>query len=150
MNKILLLLVISFLTSASLAVAHGVTYKIAENTAVAVQFGYAGGESMSYATTKVFGPESSEDLEFQNGRTDALGRFAFVPNLPGLWRVVATDNLGHRGTIEVNIDQGDQGLVLGGSSATMEQDSPWLKIVFALSILANLAFMAGYKKRRKQ
>jgi nickel transport protein len=137
---------VSLLLLASLAHAHGVTYGICDEHAMAVRFGYAGGEPMSYVEVKVFGPESPPDLEFQNGRTDGRGVFAFVPDRQGPWRVEAWDNLGHKGTMAVIVEQSNTGLKAGNQLETIES-SVVMKILLALSIIANLTFVIAFIKR---
>lgn len=138
---------VSLLLWASLVYGHGVTYGICDEHAMAVRFGYAGGEPMSYVEAKVFGPESPPDLEFQNGRTDARGVFAFVPDRPGPWRVEAWDNLGHKGNIKVIVEQSNTGLKAGIQAKTIKNGSALIKILLALSVIANLAFVIAFIKR---
>lgn len=138
---------VSLLLWASLAHGHGVTYSICDEHAMAVRFGYAGGEPISYVEVKVFGPESPPDLEFQNGRTDARGVFAFVPDRPGPWRVEAWDNLGHKGSIEVIVEQSNSGLKAGSQIETRRDGSAVIKTLLALSVIANLAFVIAFIKR---
>ena len=138
---------VSLLLWASLAHGHGVTYGLCDEHAMVVRFDYAGGEPMSYVEAKVFGPESPPDLEFQNGRTDARGVFAFVPDRPGPWRVEAWDNLGHKGSIEVLVEHSSTGLNAGSQVETIKNDSAVIKILLALSVIANLAFVIAFIKR---
>ena len=44
---------------------------------VLVQFAYSSGEQPTYAKVEVYSP-ADDKVEFQNGRTDAQGRFAFM------------------------------------------------------------------------
>lgn len=134
----------------SLAYGHGVTYGICDEHAMAVRFIYAGGEPMSYVEAKVFGPESPPDLEFQNGRTDARGVFAFVPDRPGSWQVEAWDNLGHKGSIEVIVEQSNTGLKVGSQIETINDSSAVIRILLALSVIANLAIVIAFIKRPRQ
>jgi nickel transport protein len=140
----------SLLLWASLAYGHGVTYGICNEHAMAVRFGYAGGEPMSYVEVKVFGPESSPDLEFQNGRTDARGVFAFVPDRPGPWHVEAWDNLGHKGSIKVVVEESNTGWKAGSQVETTRNGSIVIKCLLAMSIIANLAFVIALIKRPSQ
>lgn len=149
MRKISFAIMIAVIIAASLAHGHGVTYGIFEERAMAVRFGYAGGEPMSYVEAKVFGPESSPDLEFQNGRTDARGVFAFVPDRPGTWQVVAWDNLGHKGSMEVVVGQDNAGLRFQSQAGGMKDGPAIVRILFALSVIGNLAFVIAYIKRPK-
>ena len=118
--------------------------------AMAVRFGYADAEPMSYVEAKVFGPDSPSDLEFQNGRTDARGVFAFVPNRPGLWRVEAWDNLGHKGRIEVVVEQSNNGLKAGSQVETIKEGSVVIRFLLALSVIANLAFVIAFIKHPRK
>lgn len=76
--------------------AHGVriTRMEKENTVV-FQAAYDGAEPMAFASVIILGP-GDPPVEFQSGWTDARGRFAFVPNGPGRWRVSVDDGMGHR------------------------------------------------------
>jgi nickel transport protein len=63
--------------------------------AVALEFFYSDGEKMSYREVRVFSPRD-EKFAAQTGRTDEAGRFAFVPDCPGEWRVIVRDEKGHQ------------------------------------------------------
>ncbi len=56
---------------------------------------YSGGQPVSGAEVKIFSPADSEK-EFQAGRTDANGVFAFVPDTAGEWGFIVDDGMGHR------------------------------------------------------
>jgi len=60
---------------------------------VTAQFG--GTEPAAFCQVVVFSPAKA-DAEFQTGRTDARGRFAFQPDVSGRWRVIIDDEMGHR------------------------------------------------------
>lgn len=82
--------------------AHGVAHEVLE-TATGVQATYADGTPMEYCDVAVFSPASG-DVEFQTGTTDRHGRFAFVPDTFGAWKVTVDDGMGHRVTAEVTVD----------------------------------------------
>ena len=82
------------LLTAGTVQAHGLGIMEESAKAVVVRAAYSDGEPLAYAEFKVFGPGSSTQ-EFQAGRTDALGRFAFTPDVPGQWTVHAADGMGH-------------------------------------------------------
>ena len=44
---------------------------------------------------KIYSPADTEE-EFQTGRTDANGVFAFVPDTAGEWGFIVDDGMGHR------------------------------------------------------
>ena len=78
------------------AQAHALLAKeLASGDARVVAFSYSTGDVAAYAEAKLYGPDSA-DVEFQNGRTDAQGRFAFLPDKPGTWTIVVADNMGHK------------------------------------------------------
>ena len=117
------------------AYGHGVTHGFIHEGAVAVQFSYSGGEPFSYCQVKVFGPGDDPDLEFQNGRTDARGVFAFVPDRTGTWRMVAWDESGHRSEVTYEQTASDKSAPV----PTMNlQKNKVFKVLLGLSILANI------------
>lgn len=128
-----------------------------------VQFAYAGGEQPTYAKVEVYSPADSK-VEFQNGRTDAQGRFAFMPDTPGQWRIIMADNMGHRVEHAVDVCAGQtpasesaqntgQGNGRAKAAATVATPgvggfSMPLRILLGLSLLANLALAAAVVRRR--
>jgi len=70
--------------------------------AVVLEATYAGTTPVPFAKVQVFAP-TSESPEFQTGLTDKLGRFSFVPDGPGKWRVIVDDEEGHRREVIVEV-----------------------------------------------
>lgn len=90
--------------------AHGTDHKAVDpGPAVAVEFIYADGSPMSYADVLVYSP-GDDEIEHQNGRTDANGRFVFYPDEPGKWQIEAGDGTGHleKASVEVSAQQGEK------------------------------------------
>ena len=118
-----------------------------QGTVALVQFAYAGGQVPTYAKVEVYGPADA-NVEFQNGRTDAQGRFAFMPDTPGQWRIIMADNMGHRveHPVEVSAAQGavaaDSGHDAGPGGFAMP-----LRILLGLSLIANMALAAAVMRR---
>ena len=84
--------------------AHGIGYTLLENRNVQyVQFYYTTGHEVAYASVQVFDPFDGE-LEFQNGRSDRHGGFAFLPDTSGGWYVRIADAQGHETTAELLIE----------------------------------------------
>lgn len=76
--------------------AHGVGYRLlSKGRPVTMEFYYSSGKPISYAEIKVFSPDN-QTLEYQNGRTDRKGRFAFHPETEGVWTVDVNDGMGHQ------------------------------------------------------
>ena len=142
---------------ASQAQAHALYAAHTWQGAVAlVQFAYAGGEQPTYAKVEVYSPADSK-VEFQNGRTDAQGRFAFMPDAPGQWRVIMADNMGHRveHAVDVSADPTAQQAdvkIAGDAAATpgVGGFSIPLRILLGLSLLANMALIAAALRRRQK
>jgi nickel transport protein len=145
------------------ASAHGTGYRLINDArTVAVSFFYADGQPMSYAETLVFGPDN-DDIEFQNGRTDQNGRFAFYPETPGTWRLVVNDGMGHRaeGIIAVKApaeNAAESGAVGGDETPATRSDvqaeipehsHTGLKLIAGLSLIGNLCFAGFYFKNRR-
>ncbi len=89
----------------SVAFAHGVTYNVVRDSAVIIKLEYDSGAPISYADIKIFSP-ADDKVEYQNGRTDKNGCFAFVPDREGVWRIKAEDGMGHGIDKEITINKG--------------------------------------------
>lgn len=74
--------------------AHGITRVVEQKNVMVITARYDDGEPISYASVKIYSP-GGRDLEYQNGRTDKDGRFAFVPSEAGDWLVRLDDGAGH-------------------------------------------------------
>ena len=84
--------------------AHGVGYREISLKSIPLEFFYSTGEKMSYREAKVFSPNDSK-FAVQSGRTDENGRFAFIPDVLGEWRVIVQDEEGHRCEAKINITE---------------------------------------------
>ncbi|APF19373.1 hypothetical protein Calab_3677 [Caldithrix abyssi DSM 13497] len=89
----------------SVGFAHGVTYHVVRDSAVIVKLEYKSGEPISYAKIKIFAPDNDE-VEYQNGRTDRNGCFAFVPDQEGVWAIKVDDGTGHGINKKITINRG--------------------------------------------
>lgn len=119
----------------SRALAHGLGYRIVEKKTVpVVMFYYSGGKSVSYAEVKVWSP-TDNSVEFQNGRTDKNGRFAFNPDSGGIWRVEVHDGLGHKVTAEYEIDSSPEQSLKSSNG----QHSKIIFSVLGASLIFNVA-----------
>ena len=127
--------------SFSPAYSHGTGYRHSELKAVVLEFLYSTGERMSYRDARVFSPK---DMKFsvQSGRTDEQGRFAFVPDIPGDWRIIVRDEEGHQCEAVITITQE----FLDGTEdihITAENDGIDLAIraLLGVSIIFNIAMI---------
>ncbi len=114
--------------------AHGAGFeRLPDIDTVALRFAYAVGEPMAGARVVVTTPAGQDH---QRGQTDRDGQFAFVPDRPGDWMVVADDGLGHEVRAEVEVG----GVAEGESSATPVAVSPR---VLLYALIGSLAVNAG-------
>ena len=125
------------------AQAHALLAKeLASGDARVVAFSYSTGDVAAYAEAKLYGPYSA-DVEFQNGRTDAQGRFAFLPDKPGTWTIVVADNMGHKVSHPMTNTLSDGGTVEREVAPSGFSESLWalpvlFRAVLGVSLLLNL------------
>lgn len=116
--------------------AHSVKSTV-DKGGIVVTAQYNTGEAMSYAMVKISAPGSG--LTFQSGRTDRNGRFCFFPDMPGEWKVVVDDEMGHRlevpvsvnETMELKTDQRHEGRA-EGSLSRYEKALMGISIIFGI------------------
>jgi hypothetical protein len=58
--------------------------------------------------------------------------------------------LGHKGRIEVVVEQDQTGLKAGSQTEEVKNESTLLKVLLALSAIANLAFLTAFIKRPRK
>ena len=131
------------------SLAHGVGYKHSELKAVPLEFFYSTGEKMSYCEARVFSPHD-EKFAAQTGRTDEQGRFAFIPDAAGEWRVIVRDNEGHQCTAEIVIS--DEWLVVSESVNPSQEESSlpqgmelFIRALLGVSIIFNVAMIIRWR-----
>lgn len=136
------------LCASTYALAHGTGYRHSELKAVALEFFYSDGEKMSYREARVFSPRD-EKFAAQTGRTDEAGRFAFVPDCPGEWRVIVRDEEGHQcvATVAVNEDSSAE----SPSQSSIPQGTELaLRAVLGVSLIFNIAMIVRSKRNAHQ
>ena len=126
--------------------AHGTDYRVLEAAPViAVDFFYSDREPMRYAEVLVFSPENDQ-VEYQNGRTDKNGRFAFIPEKAGEWRIKVNDGMGHAVQASISVKPDEAGQNAGDRIDALAEKQPpaagqastLIKIIFGLSLLLNI------------
>lgn len=122
---------------------HGVGYLILDTAAIVVQFVYSSGEPLAYAKITVWAPKDT-DTEFQNGRADRHGRFAFIPTQAGRWKVAANDGRGHKLTALCDVDAS---LSIATSEST-HGPSKATGTLLGISLIANLTLGAAALKKK--
>ncbi len=88
-----------------LSMAHGVSYHACRE-GTAIEAAYDDGRPMAFCDVTVTSPANSPD-SYQNGETDPHGRFAFVPDTNGLWKLTVDDGMGHVVTADVLVGHMD-------------------------------------------
>lgn len=86
---------------------HGLNCSITPGSAGILTATTIPGDPIIFAEVKIYAPQN-DSIEFANGRTDRVGRFAFVPDRPGMWTVrlvVESDHGPHLFTGEFEVDE---------------------------------------------
>lgn len=130
--------------------AHGVGYRQSELRAIPLEFFYSTGEKMSYREARVFSPKD-EKFAVQSGRTDEEGRFAFVPDCSGDWRVIVRDEEGHQCTASISVS--DEWLAGSEVAVSSENNSlPMgtdliIRALLGVSVIFNLALIIRWRSK---
>ncbi len=128
------------------ALAHGVTGAMRIGNAVQAEIRYDDGEPFSYSEVKVYGPGEGK-TEYQNGRTDAKGVFAFVPDRKGTWRLVATDGMSHGK--ELSIDITDAALMKKSDAWDSARRQKLFSGLFLIWAVVATSLYVGARRRKK-
>ncbi|MBN2135558.1 MAG: hypothetical protein JW737_07505 [Acidobacteria bacterium] len=147
---------------ATLAFGHGVKINTTmKSPTVILRCDYDGADLMSYAAVQVFSPINTE-IEYQSGRTDAEGKFAFIPNTVGTWKFVVDDEIGHMEEIQIQIDDSflhpvsvstkpvsDEGITDEKPISTVKDIPILYKLIFGLGIIFGITGLAYWAKAKK-
>ncbi|XPV77429.1 MAG: hypothetical protein ACNI27_05805 [Desulfovibrio sp.] len=126
---------LSLCVAATAVHAHGLGYTMIESdNTVSFEALFSSGDPVSYAEVFIYSPDN-KDVEFQNGRTDAAGRFAFLPNKNGLWKVVVNAGMGHRLTFDTPVELGKK---LKAESSSPVPTSQFVPALLGLSLILNI------------
>ena len=125
--------------------AHGTGFRTSELKSVSLEFFYSTGEKMSYREAKIFSPKDSK-FAIQSGRTDENGRFAFIPDSVGEWRVIVRDEEGHQCEAAINISDewlvnSEEKNIINAKSDTPEGLELIIRSLLGVSLIFNLAFI---------
>ena len=90
-----LLISLSIMVSTGNTLAHGVNVDIRiEGGVVILEASYSPTQPLVDAAVAIYSPAEPEN-EWQSGRTDRTGHFAFIPDVTGEWSIVIDDQKGH-------------------------------------------------------
>jgi len=94
-KHLVFLISLILMVSTGSALAHGVTVDISiEGGVVIIGASYSPAQPLVAASVSIHSPAEPEN-EWQTGRTDKTGHFAFVPDARGEWSIVIDDQKGH-------------------------------------------------------
>lgn len=85
------------------AFSHGVVHNVIEG-GVGIHAMYNDGSPLSYSDVKVYAPGNEQ--AFQEGMTDANGRFLIFPAEAGTWKITVNDGMGHGLVEEIEVEAG--------------------------------------------
>ncbi len=121
--------------------AHQASHEVARDRAVAVR-ALEDGQGMAGATWQVFSP-ADPARPHQQGRTDAAGWLAFVPDAPGAWRVRVVEEGGHG--LDVLVDAGPGGAAPAPAPAGWQRSAAGLVAIAA----AFVVLFVTYRRRSR-
>lgn len=127
------------------AFAHELQREVTIGRAVVIRLYYADGTAFAHERYEIF--REDDDISYQVGRTDALGRVVFVPDRKGEWRVRVFSEEGHG--VDFTIDTDEAGEAVGGAHPLVN----WyarvaLGVAVILGVFALLMLVAGRSSRR--
>lgn len=131
--------------------AHGTGYRQINLKAIPLEFFYSTCEKMSYREVKVFSPKDSK-FPIQTGRTDEEGRFAFIPDVSGDWKVIVRDEEGHQCEAKINLtslsSDDDISPHRGGESNNVARGSMVKEAILGVSLIFNMAVFVILFRRK--
>lgn len=139
--------VLILLAGTPAARAHEVLHSVEYGKAVAVKVYFADGEVAAYREVQVFSPADAR-IPYQKGRTDRAGYVAFMPDVPGAWRVVLVDDTGHGLDVKVDVPAAGAAQPEGKSAAV----SSWafaLRPIIGASAIAAIFVVLLFAYRRR-
>ncbi len=126
--------------------AHGTGYRVLEQSrAIVLECYYSDSSAMTYAETCVFSPVQQE-IEYQNGRTDSNGRFAFFPDSSGVWEIKINDGMGHKIQAEVAVELESKAQANTGKSGFKKEPNN-IKVCLGISLIFNLCCIVLLHRR---
>jgi nickel transport protein len=124
------------------AAAHDLRHSIEEGVAVTVKLFFADGNEFSFESYEVY--REGEEIPFQVGRTDALGRVVFRPDRAGTWRVKAFSQDGHGA--DLSLTTSAQGGFESADRSLFERHS---RLLVGVSIIFGIFGLVSLFARRK-
>jgi nickel transport protein len=132
------------------ALAHEVLHEVRWGKAVALRAWFPDGESLAYVQAEVFSPKDAA-IPYWKGRTDRNGWLAFVPDVPGPWRIRIVDSTGHGldTTVEVPTNLGAGVPAPGTATSTASSLAFILRPVVGVALVVAIFGGLALLRRRK-
>lgn len=125
--------------------AHEVRRDVTSGKAVVIRLYYADGNPFAHERYEIFG--RGDTISYQVGRTDALGRVAFVPDREGEWRVRVFSKEGHG--LDFTIETDEAGEVTRGQRSLFDvYGRVAAGVAVILGVFGVLMLFAGRAGRR--
>ena len=132
-----------FLVWAGLAEGHAIEARRLDG-GVGVEAVYDDGSPASFSEVKLYAPGSGAEPVF-TGTTDRGGRFMFLPDTNGVWRLTVDDGMGHATQSEINWNGNE------ATSAPPSSRMPrWQGVVTGLSLLFGLFGWGAFLRMKQQ
>lgn len=150
MKRILVLVTVGLAACPYIVAAHGTQGWLEERSGICLVAQYDDGEPLRFGEVVITAVEDGE--EFQNGRTDRNGRFLFVPDRQGKWRVIVSDNMGHRLVLgkTLSVDGAGNTVVLKEETDNGTRWSKSKNALVGLSLLfGGTGWLYGWRQRRR-
>jgi nickel transport protein len=138
------------LAGASTVAAHEVLHEVTRGRAVAVHAWFPDGESLAYVQAEVFSPADAS-IPYWKGRTDRNGWLAFVPDVPGPWRVRIVDSTGHG--LDTRVEVASPGASGGAAEAAPSGGAALasvLRPVVGVALIAAIFGLLYLRARRRR
>jgi nickel transport protein len=126
--------------------AHEVLHEVKRDRAVAVRAWFPDGESLAYVQAEVFSP-ADPAIPHWKGRTDRNGWLAFVPDVPGPWRVRIVDSTGHG--LDATVDVPAPGAAAGAIPSGVASAAFVLRPLLGVALIAAIFGFLYLRGRRR-
>jgi nickel transport protein len=136
------LLPLLFLLLPAMAAAHGVRTSVTGSPAAVVTVTHDDGTPLAFENVMILGP--GDDAPYQTGRTDRHGRFSFVPDRAGAWRIRVTSADGHGDETTVTVTDDLVALPHTGT----RPDRSW-KILTGIGVLLGVFGLVAFVQARR-
>ncbi|MCK9491637.1 MAG: LPXTG cell wall anchor domain-containing protein [Sulfurimonas sp.] len=123
----------------TLLFSHNLNHTISKEQSVVVSFSFSQKDDFSFQNYEVYAPNS--EIPFAVGRSDALSRVSFLPNIDGKWKVKAFSEDGHGKIVDIEVGKDMQAQVDTNSNNTL------LKALIGLMILLGIFGLIYIKKK---